>query len=102
MGTDTISKYAAIDIGSNAVRLLLCNVVEEGNITHYNKAELIRIPLRLGEDAFTIGKITRERTNKLLKTLQAFKLHIAHAQQRHYVLQRMARRSSPGLKRIAV
>ena len=76
MGTDTISKYAAIDIGSNAVRLLLCNVVEEGNITHYNKAELIRIPLRLGEDAFTIGKITRERTNELLKTLQAFKLHI--------------------------
>ncbi len=76
MGTDTLFKYAAVDIGSNAVRLLLCNVVEDGQITHYNKSELIRIPLRLGEDAFTIGKISRERAKKLLKTLEAFKLHI--------------------------
>ncbi|HNQ00332.1 MAG TPA: exopolyphosphatase, partial [Bacteroidia bacterium] len=36
-------RYAAIDIGSNAVRLLLCNVVEEHGATHFKKSELIRI-----------------------------------------------------------
>ena len=50
-------RYAAIDIGSNAVRLLLCNAVEEHGETHFKKGELIRIPLRLGET----GRVGHQR-----------------------------------------
>lgn len=69
-------RYAAIDIGSNAVRLLLCNVVEEHGITHFKKGELIRIPLRLGEDVFNSGKISSARAIRFQKTMHAFKLLI--------------------------
>lgn len=69
-------RYAAIDIGSNAVRLLLCNVVEEHGATHFKKGELIRIPLRLGEDVFNSGKISSERSIRFQKTMHAFKLLI--------------------------
>lgn len=67
-------KFAAIDIGSNALRLLFCNVYEEadGSVS-YKKAELTRIPLRLGEDAFLSGKISEEKTQKLIASMQAFK-----------------------------
>lgn len=51
--------YAAIDIGSNAVRLLIKSVNEEGSPEGLlRKVQLIRIPLRLGEDAFTTGEIS--------------------------------------------
>ncbi|MEO6902147.1 MAG: exopolyphosphatase [Bacteroidia bacterium] len=67
-------KFAAIDIGSNALRLLFCNVYEEGNgSVSFKKAELIRIPLRLGEDSFLFGKISEEKTEKLIASIQAFK-----------------------------
>lgn len=69
-------RYAAIDIGSNAVRLLLCNVMEEHGETHFKKGELIRIPLRLGEDVFASGKISTARAELFLKTMHAFKLLI--------------------------
>ena len=69
-------RYAAIDIGSNAVRLLLCNAVEEHGETHFKKAELIRIPLRLGEDVFQSGRISARRAARFIKTMQAFKLLI--------------------------
>jgi exopolyphosphatase/guanosine-5'-triphosphate,3'-diphosphate pyrophosphatase len=71
---DPAMKYAAIDIGSNASRLLLCNVLEESGETHFKKAELIRIPLRLGEDAFIKGRISEEKIEKFCKTMNAFKL----------------------------
>jgi exopolyphosphatase/guanosine-5'-triphosphate,3'-diphosphate pyrophosphatase len=66
-------KYAAVDIGSNASRMLLCNVVEESGETHFKKAELIRIPLRLGEDSFLQGKISEKKIGKFIKTMTAFK-----------------------------
>jgi len=69
-------RYAAIDIGSNAVRLLLCNAVEEHEEIHYKKSELIRIPLRLGMDVFQGGKISAKRSQDFLKTMKAFKLLI--------------------------
>ncbi len=69
-------KYAAIDIGSNASRLLLSNVVEESGETHFKKAELIRIPLRLGEDAFTLGKISEKKASRFIKIMHAYKLLI--------------------------
>lgn len=66
-------KFASIDIGSNAVRLLFCNVIEDKGNTLFKKAELIRIPLRLGEDAFIHKRITRLKLDRLVTTMKAFK-----------------------------
>ena len=71
-----ILRYAAIDIGSNAVRLLLSNVVEEHNCIHFKKVELVRVPLRLGGEVFENGKISARLANRLIKTMTAFKLLI--------------------------
>jgi exopolyphosphatase/guanosine-5'-triphosphate,3'-diphosphate pyrophosphatase len=65
--------FASIDIGSNAVRLLFCNVIEDRGKAVFKKAELIRIPLRLGEDAFLRKKITKEKADRLVTTMKAFK-----------------------------
>jgi len=66
---------AAIDIGSNAARLLITEVKEykDGTID-YTKLNLLRIPLRLGFDVFEDGIISAERTTKVLETMQAYKL----------------------------
>ena len=53
-----IRKYAAIDIGSNAVRLLISNVIESKQQTQFIKNSLVRLPIRLGQDSFTSGKIS--------------------------------------------
>ncbi len=68
--------FAAIDIGSNAGRLMFANAYEKEGTAHVEKATLIRIPLRLGSDVFKKGKISAKRTEILLKTMQAFKLLI--------------------------
>ncbi|MCF8368272.1 MAG: Ppx/GppA family phosphatase [Bacteroidales bacterium] len=66
--------FAAIDIGSNAARLLFANVFElEGKIL-VEKATLLRIPTRLGEDVYSINRISSEKIENLKKTLTAFKL----------------------------
>jgi len=71
----SIKKYAAIDIGSNAMRLLITNVVEqEGKETQFNKSSLIRVPIRLGQDAFTVGEITQENIDRMVDAMKAFKL----------------------------
>ncbi|MDO9184849.1 MAG: exopolyphosphatase [Bacteroidia bacterium] len=66
-------KFAAIDIGSNAVRLLFSNVYDDNGVTYFKKAELIRIPLRLGEDSFLHGKISEKKIEKLVTSMKAFK-----------------------------
>jgi exopolyphosphatase/guanosine-5'-triphosphate,3'-diphosphate pyrophosphatase len=67
-------KFAAIDIGSNAVRVLFANVATETNgKVHFHKVSLIRVPVRLGSDVFTNGLISEERKADLIKTLQAYK-----------------------------
>ncbi|HPW26350.1 MAG TPA: ethanolamine ammonia-lyase reactivating factor EutA [Tenuifilaceae bacterium] len=66
-------KFAAIDIGSNAVRLLLSNVVENGDSVVFRKSSLIRMPIRLGEDAFETGIISEARIQKLIKTMIAYR-----------------------------
>lgn len=66
-------KFAAIDIGSNAVRLLLSHVYDDGGVTQFKKAELIRIPLRLGEDSFLNKKISPDKISKLVSAMKAFK-----------------------------
>lgn len=70
-----IKKFAAIDIGSNAVRLLINNVIEyQDRPTKFKKSELVRVPVRLGEDAFLNGEISERNLNRLVKTMQSFKL----------------------------
>lgn len=66
-------KFAAIDIGSNAVRLLFCNVYEDNGKTSFKKAELIRVPIRLGEDSFLHKKISVKKADKLVTAMKAFK-----------------------------
>ena len=66
-------KFAAIDIGSNAVRLLFCNVYDDNGKISFKKAELIRVPLRLGEDSFLRGKISPKKIDKLITAMKAFK-----------------------------
>lgn len=65
---------AAIDIGSNAVRLLVARIIENDNGILVKKTCLTRIPLRLGEDTFENNIITAKNIDKLSKTLTAFKL----------------------------
>jgi len=66
-------KFAAIDIGSNAVRLLFCNVYDEHGKIAIKKAELLRVPMRLGEDSFSTGKISSKKIEKLITAMKAFK-----------------------------
>lgn len=67
-------KFAAIDIGSNAVRLLFMNVIEDEKEVFFRKSQLVRMPVRLGEDAFYNQNLIRQpKTDKLLHTLIAFR-----------------------------
>lgn len=67
-------KLAAIDIGSNAARLLITEVTESSSgETQFNKLNLIRVPLRLGFDVFESGRISASKANKLLETIKAYK-----------------------------
>lgn len=71
----SIKKYAAIDIGSNAMRLLVTNIVEQaGKPTQFNKSSLVRVPIRLGQDAFTVGDISEENINRMVDAMKAFNL----------------------------
>ncbi|MBA3899323.1 MAG: exopolyphosphatase [Bacteroidetes bacterium] len=65
-------KFAAIDIGSNAVRLLFCNVFNQANGPVIKKSSLIRVPIRLGADVFSKGFISEEKAEDLLKAMKAF------------------------------
>ncbi|TDE27569.1 MULTISPECIES: Ppx/GppA phosphatase family protein [Flavobacterium] len=70
-----IKKYAAIDIGSNAMRLLIVNIVEqEGKEPQFNKSSLVRVPIRLGQDAFTVGEISEENLERMCDAMKAFNL----------------------------
>lgn len=71
-------KFAAIDIGSNAVRLLLSRIIENGSEPIFKKESLIRVPIRLGEDSFTQQRISEQKKNNLIKTMIGFK-HLMEA-----------------------
>jgi len=68
-------KYAAIDIGSNAVRLLISTITEqEGKEPIFKKTSLVRVPIRLGADVFMTKLISEENKIRLKDTMEAFKL----------------------------
>jgi len=67
-------KYAAIDIGSNAARLLIGEIASDDGHPFVKKISYTRIPLRLGEEVFDSGKISAEKEMEFCKTIQAFKL----------------------------
>ena len=70
-----IKKYAAIDIGSNAVRLLISNIVlVENEEPKFKKSALIRVPIRLGVDAFNSGTISEANSIRMVDAMKAFKL----------------------------
>lgn len=66
-------RYAAIDIGSNAVRLLIADIIENNASVSYKKNTLVRVPLRLGDDAFLDHRLSERKITDLLKTMQAFR-----------------------------
>ena len=68
------NNYAAIDIGSNAARLLIKNVTEDsmGN-AEFTKMLFLRIPLRLGKDVFTLGEISEERQRMMMCMIKSYK-----------------------------
>jgi exopolyphosphatase/guanosine-5'-triphosphate,3'-diphosphate pyrophosphatase len=70
---NNILRYAAIDIGSNAVRLLIADIADTSHPITFKKNTLIRVPLRLGDDAFIDKKISNKKIDDLTKTMHAFK-----------------------------
>jgi exopolyphosphatase/guanosine-5'-triphosphate,3'-diphosphate pyrophosphatase len=68
------NRYAAIDIGSNAVRLLIGEIAEENGHRFVNKISYTRIPLRLGEEVFVTGSISNQKTDAFIKAMKAFAL----------------------------
>ncbi|MBT5288880.1 MAG: exopolyphosphatase [Flavobacterium sp.] len=71
----SIKKYAAIDIGSNAIRLLVSNVIiTKATAPQFKKSALVRVPIRLGADSFVEGTISEKNTNRMMNAIKAFKL----------------------------
>lgn len=77
--------FAAIDIGSNAARLLFANAYEKDGVAKLDKASLIRIPTRLGEDVYNDQLISKEKAKNFIKTMKAFKLLIDVYQPESYL-----------------
>ena len=67
------SHYAGIDIGSNAVRLLIKCLNEPGSAEPLSKVQLVRVPLRLGEDAFVEGHISKKKSKQLVSLMKAYR-----------------------------
>ena len=69
-----LKKFAAIDIGSNAIRILIANIIQTDHDVVFQKNSLIRSPVRLGEDSFTLGEMSPKSLKRFVKTMKAFKL----------------------------
>src|SRR5215831_11513777 len=72
------TRLAAIDIGSNAARLLISDVSDNYGKPEFNKINLVRVPLRLGFDVFDNKEISEEKTRMILHTIKAYK-HLIEA-----------------------
>ena len=76
---------AAIDIGSNAARLLICEVVIKGKETEFNRLNIVRIPLQLGFDVFEKGFIGSRKKKMLIDTIKAYKQLMKVYEVEHYM-----------------
>lgn len=95
-------KLAAIDIGTNACRLLISEVIPvEGGATKFNKLNLVRIPLRLGFDVFETGEISKEKKGMLYQSMKAYS-HImnAYSVTKHIAVATSAMRDAKNRKEI--
>ena len=78
-------KFAAIDIGSNAVRLQIARLNDTSGTEPYKRVEFVRIPIRLGDDAFKEQKIGKEKRQVFYKAMEAFKLLMEAYGVEHYM-----------------
>ncbi len=78
-------KIAAIDIGSNAVRLQIARLNDTGSEEIFKRVEFVRIPIRLGDDAFKEGKISKEKKQVFYKAMEAFSLLMEAYGVEHYM-----------------
>ncbi|MDA8572802.1 exopolyphosphatase [Flavobacteriaceae bacterium] len=69
-----LKKYAAIDIGSNAVRLFIADIIEHDGPTQFKKSKLVRVPIRLGADSFLNQEISKTNIKRLIDAMKAFRL----------------------------
>ena len=99
-----VKKYATIDIGSNAIRLLISNVYSDRFNVYVTKNSLVRVPLRLGQDSFKKGKISKENILRLLDSIKSFKLLMkVHKVEKYLAYATSALRSSSnGLEIVAL
>ena len=67
-------KYGAIDIGTNAARLLIGEVLHDADRSFVKKISYTRIPLRLGDDVFSMGKVAAKKKMNLINTMKAFQI----------------------------
>ncbi len=68
-----VQRFAAIDIGSNSVRLLIEQVIEHDGDRRFNKNALVRLPVRLGEESFDQGRISDRTIERLCEAMVAFR-----------------------------
>ena len=96
-----VIKYATIDIGSNAIRLLISNIYINNSEHFSTKNSLVRVPIRLGQDAFKNGKISKKNIQRLLDSMKSFKLLMkVHDVNKYLAYATSALRSSSNGKKI--
>ena len=80
-----IQKYAAIDVGSNAIRLLISTIIQKkGAPPQFKKTSLVRVPIRLGADVFLEGKVSEANYLRMLDAMNAFSLLMKTHKVRYY------------------
>ena len=98
-----IEKLAGIDIGSNAIRLLVTNVItnKSNKKPIFSKSALVRVPIRLGADSFLKCKISEENQSRMIKAMKAFKLLMeVHGVTKYYACATSAMRDAANGKKI--
>jgi len=76
---------AAIDIGSNAARLLICEVTKNGKDLSFDRLNVVRIPLQLGFDVFDKGFVGSRKKKMLFDTIKAYKQLMKVYEVDHYI-----------------
>ena len=96
-----VIKYATIDVGSNAIRLLISNIYFHNSELFSTKNSLVRVPIRLGQDAFKNGKISKKNISRLLDSMKSFKLLMkVHNVDKYLAYATSALRNSSNAKKI--